>query len=100
MIREVVKGSVEVVRAMALSLRYFLTKPITVQFPEEPVSVYPRWRARHVLQRYEDGLEKCVGCGLCEAVCPAGVIYVQAGENTPENRVSPGSATGRSTRST
>jgi NADH-quinone oxidoreductase subunit I len=90
MLQSVFKGIVEFPRAMAVTLRYLFTKPITVQFPEEPVQVYPRFRARHELQRHPDGLEKCVACGLCAAVCPANVIFVQAAENTPEERHSPG----------
>jgi NADH-quinone oxidoreductase subunit I len=90
MIREVISGSYQILRAMGVTLRYVITKPITVQFPEEPIQIYPRVRARHELQRHPDGLEKCVACGLCEAVCPAGVIFVQAAENTPQHRSSPG----------
>jgi NADH-quinone oxidoreductase subunit I len=63
----------------------------TVQYPEEKVPVYPRFRGRHKLHRFEDtGLEKCVGCSLCAAACPADCIRVVAAENTPENRVSAG----------
>jgi NADH-quinone oxidoreductase subunit I len=63
----------------------------TMQYPEEKVPVYPRFRGRHRLHRFEDtGLEKCVGCSLCAAACPADCIRVVAAENTPENRVSPG----------
>ena len=63
----------------------------TVQYPEEKVPVYPRFRGRHKLHRFEDThLEKCVGCSLCAAACPADCIRVVAAENTPENRVSAG----------
>ena len=59
--------------------------PTTFQYPEEKVPVYPRFRGRHRLHRFEDtGLEKCVGCSLCAAACPADCIRVVAAENTPE----------------
>ena len=59
--------------------------------PRRRCSVYPRFRGRHRLHRFEDtGLEKCVGCSLCAAACPADCIRVVAAENTPENRVSAG----------
>ncbi|MCW3011808.1 MAG: NADH-quinone oxidoreductase, chain [Solirubrobacterales bacterium] len=63
----------------------------TIAYPEEKVAVYPRFRGRHRLHRFEDtGLEKCVGCSLCAAACPADCIRVVAAENTPEHRVSAG----------
>jgi len=65
----------------------------TIQYPEEKVPVYPRFRSpgRHRLHRFEEsGLEKCVGCSLCAAACPADCIRVVAAENTPEHRVSAG----------
>ena len=63
----------------------------TIQYPEEKTPVYPRFRGRHKLHRFEDtGLEKCVGCSLCAAACPADCIRVVAAENTPEHRVSAG----------
>lgn len=62
----------------------------TVQYPEEKIPVYPRFRGRHRLHTFDDGLEKCVGCSLCAAACPADCIRVVAAENTPENRVSAG----------
>jgi NADH-quinone oxidoreductase subunit I len=65
--------------------------PKVMQYPEEKVPVYPRFRGRHKLHRFEDtGLEKCVGCSLCAAACPVDCIRVVAAENTPENRVSAG----------
>ena len=62
----------------------------TVQYPEERREQYPRTRWRHVLTRYDNGLEKCIGCSLCAGACPARCIYVEASENTDENRFSPG----------
>ena len=68
-----------------------LEKPTTIEYPEEKTPVYPRFRGRHKLHRFEDtGLEKCVGCSLCAAACPAECIRVVAAENTPEHQVSAG----------
>ena len=64
---------------------------MTIQYPEEKTPVYPRFRGRHKLHRFEDtGLEKCVGCSLCAAACPADCIRVVAAENDPDDRVSAG----------
>ena len=65
-------------------------KKVTVFYPEEIREQYPRTRWRHFLTRYENGLEKCIGCSLCAGACPARCIYVEAAENTDEARFSPG----------
>jgi NADH-quinone oxidoreductase subunit I len=67
------------------------TRPVeTIQYPEERREQFPRTRWRHVLTRYDNGLEKCIGCSLCAGACPARCIYVEAAENTDTDRYSPG----------
>ena len=68
----------------------FVGQRVTQMYPEERYTPFPRWRGRHVLRRHENGLEKCVGCALCAAACPAHCIRVVAGENTDEHRISEG----------
>jgi len=65
-------------------------KPVTIQYPEEKRPVRTRFRGRHVLKRYDNGLEKCIGCALCAAACPADAIFVEAAANTDNERYSPG----------
>jgi NADH-quinone oxidoreductase subunit I len=89
-VRETMSGIGQVAQAMTVTLKALLTPPLTVQYPEQPAAVYPRFRARHELRRYENGLERCIGCCLCEAACPTGAIHVEAAENDPEHPVSPG----------
>ena len=81
----------ETLRGLKTTFARIVEGPTTIQYPEEKMPVYPRFRGRHKLHRFEDtGLEKCVGCSLCAAACPADCIRVVAAENTPENRVSAG----------
>jgi NADH-quinone oxidoreductase subunit I len=91
----------ETLRGMKTTFGRMLEKPVTIEYPEQKTPVYPRFRGRHKLHRFEDtggggpdqaqaGLEKCVGCSLCAAACPADCIRVVAAENTPEHRVSAG----------
>ena len=77
-------------RGFGVTLRQIFKKPITQQYPEYKRPLYPRFRGRHRLWRHANGMEKCVGCSLCAAACPADCIRVVAEENTAENRVSPG----------
>jgi NADH-quinone oxidoreductase subunit I len=81
----------ETLRGLRTTLARVIEGPKTIEYPEEKTPVYPRFRGRHKLHRFEDtGLEKCVGCSLCAAACPAECIRVVAAENTPDNQVSAG----------
>ena len=82
--------SFDIIKGMATTFKNMGKKPTTVSYPEEERELPPRFRGRHVLHRYENGLERCVGCYLCAGACPADAIYIEAEENSEEKRVSPG----------
>jgi len=63
---------------------------VTVPYPEQKAPIALRRHGRHVLNKYEDGMEKCIGCELCAGVCPARCIYVQGADNSIDEPVSPG----------
>jgi NADH-quinone oxidoreductase subunit I len=63
---------------------------VTTEYPKEKRPKPERLHGRHVLNRYEDGMEKCIGCELCAGVCPARCIYVRGADNPADEPVSPG----------
>ena len=78
-----------------VTMASFFRPTVTEQYPREPARVMPRFHGRHQLNRYDDGLEKCVGCELCAWACPADAIFVEAASNTPDEQYSAGERYGR-----
>ena len=73
-----------------VTLRQIGRPKVTEHYPKEKRPKPVRFHGRHVLNRYEDGMEKCIGCELCAGVCPAKCIYVRGADNPPDAPVSPG----------
>ena len=68
----------ELAHGMALTLRAFFRKKVTINYPWEKGPLSPRFRGEHALRRYPNGEERCIACKLCEAVCPALAITIEA----------------------
>ena len=68
----------ELLSGMALTLRYMFKKKYTLNYPYEKGPISPRFRGEHALRRYANGEERCIACKLCEAICPAQAITIEA----------------------
>ncbi len=68
----------ELISGMGITLRYFFKRKVTLNYPYEKAPLGPRFRGEHALRRYASGEERCIACKLCEAVCPALAITIEA----------------------
>jgi NADH-quinone oxidoreductase subunit I len=90
---EVLKNIAAIAKGMSITFREMFEPTQVENYPDGPgplkgARLQERFRGAHVLQRDENGLEKCVACFLCAAACPANCIYIEAAENTAERRIS------------
>jgi NADH-quinone oxidoreductase subunit I len=89
----ILKNIAAIAKGMSITCMEMFQPTIVENYPDGPgplrgAKFQERFRGVHVLQRDENGLEKCVACFLCAANCPANCIYIEAAENTAEHRVS------------
>ena len=76
----------EIVTSLVLTLKYFFSTKATIEYPYEKSKVSPRFKGEHALRRYSNGEERCIACKLCEAICPAQAIIIEAEEREAGSR--------------
>jgi NADH-quinone oxidoreductase subunit I len=89
-VQEILKGAAAIAKGMTVTLGEMMNPIITDDYPDAPPVFQERYRGLHVLQRDDNGLEKCVACFLCSAACPVQCIYIEAADNTEQERISGG----------
>ncbi len=85
-----VDSAAALAKGLSVTMKEMLSPAITEDYPDAPPMFQERFRGEHVLQRDENGMEKCVACFLCAVACPAHCIYIEAADNTQEKRISGG----------
>ncbi len=76
----------EIVSGLGLTLKYFFKPKVTINYPYEKGRISPRFKGEHALRRYANGEERCIACKLCEAICPAQAIIIEAEERVDGSR--------------
>ncbi|MGB9181417.1 MAG: NADH-quinone oxidoreductase subunit I [Pyrinomonadaceae bacterium] len=88
-ISDVIESTKAIIKGMSVTFSYIPKEKWTVQYPDEPITVQPRYRGQHLLHVDENGKEKCVACFLCAAACPSDCIYIIAKDDprSPQERI-------------
>ena len=89
-INDILSGAAAIAKGMTVTIKEMMNPVITDDYPDAPPVFQERYRGLHILQRDEQGLEKCVACFLCSAACPVQCIYIEAADNTDQLRISGG----------
>ena len=89
-INEILGSAAAIAKGMGVTFREMMQPTLTDAYPDAPPNFQERFRGVHVLQRDQNGLEKCVACFLCSAACPVSCIYIEATENGEKMRISGG----------
>ncbi len=77
---------VDIIKGMLLALSYMFRRRVTINYPYEKGPLSPRFKGEHALRRYPNGEERCIACKLCEAICPAQAITIEAEERADGSR--------------
>lgn len=76
----------EIITGLVLTLKYLFKPKVTINYPYEKSKISPRFKGEHALRRYANGEERCIACKLCEAICPAQAIIIEAEEHKDGSR--------------
>jgi NADH-quinone oxidoreductase subunit I len=76
----------DILRGLALTFSYMFRRRVTINYPFEKGPISPRFKGEHALRRYPNGEERCIACKLCEAICPAQAITIEAEERADGSR--------------
>jgi NADH-quinone oxidoreductase subunit I len=87
-VKNAFEGLTAILKGMKITFSYLLKEPVTIQYPEIKRKPSTMFRGRHYLRLWQDGMDRCIACHLCEIVCPAQAIYVKDAKNDKKNPIS------------